>query len=389
MLNVSVHHQPEILIQDRDTIQNELLKELRGLTQALSDNADAAMQNVYPEGYVFMNAIYALAWTSFLRHEEHTDYFAEGYAEIRNAAAKIASDTGRLPFSEDLPLPYGAFYIGWSTYVLGSKLGLESADMRDEQEVSQFRHSCEQIAGVIRQTTYPESYHGAAWPADVMLCAASLSLHDRLFEPRYAGLIRDWLQEVKKRLDQRGMLPHAVFPQDGRVAADARGSSMALMLLFLHAIDSQFAQEQFVLFKENFLDSKLGLTGICEYPKSDSGNGDIDSGPVVLGFGAAATIVGMQTLALFGEDELSIVVRNGVEALALPVESDGSKHYLFGAVPVADAFITWSHSGLKHQSKSPDLFFVFHVFSLLIVALLSVLFWMAVPRQFHRFDLTT
>ena len=71
LVNVNVHYQPEVLIRGDDTIQLELLNELRGLQEALNENADVEMQKIYPEGYVFLNAIYALAWTSFLRHEEH------------------------------------------------------------------------------------------------------------------------------------------------------------------------------------------------------------------------------------------------------------------------------------------------------------------------------
>jgi hypothetical protein len=66
---------------------------------------------------------------------------------------------------------------------------------------------------------------------------------------------------------------------------------MALMLIFLKTFDEQFARDQFVLFKENFVDSEFGLVGVREYPKGTSGDSDIDSGPVIMNFGAAATIV--------------------------------------------------------------------------------------------------
>jgi hypothetical protein len=381
LVNVRLRYQPEIIIQGADTIQYELVKELRGLQKELNEQADVEMQKVYPEGYIFLNAVDALAWTSFLRHQEHHEYFAEGHAEIQKAWTKIDSENGKLPFSEDLPLPYGAFYNGWSSYVLGSKLRLEPVSMRDEQEIHQFRKQCDKIANAIQQATYPESYPGAAWPADAMLCVASLSIHDEVFEPRYIDIVKAWLQEVKQRLDSRGMVPHAVRAKSGMPAENARGSSMALMLIFLRDIDLQFAQDQFLVFNKHFIDSQFGLTGIREYAKSESGNGDIDSGPVILGFGGAATIVGMQTLSLYGEDEPGLKVRNTVEAFGIPIQSEGHKQYLLGELPIADAFIAWSHSRMKNELAHRPLFLRFHIISLLIVALLSVLFWMILNQQ--------
>ena len=84
-INVKIRHNPEIIIRDHDTIQFELVKELKGLKQALDQNADIEMQKIYPEGYVFFNAIYALAWASFLRHEAHHHYLVEGHSEIQSA----------------------------------------------------------------------------------------------------------------------------------------------------------------------------------------------------------------------------------------------------------------------------------------------------------------
>lgn len=379
IVNVRLGYQPELIIDKGDTIQHELVKELRGLKSALSGNADLEMQTIYPEGYVFLNSIYALAWSSFLRHNEHHKYFDEGYAEIQKAWLKINSEEGRSPFSADLLLPYGSFYNGWSSYVLASKLRLEIATLRNDQEVQHFKQQCNGIAQAIQRETYPSSYHEGAWPADVTLCVASLSLHDQLFEPKYEDVIEKWLSEVNERLDSDGMIPHSVHPGNGKPKENARGSSMALMLIFLYDIDVQFAQGQFLLFKENFIDTVVGLTGVREYPKGYSGTGDIDSGPVIFGFGGAATIVGMQTLSLFGEHNASLNIRNAVEAIAFPMESEHDKEYFFGAVPMADAFIAWSHSRVRSPARE-IVFVEFRLWSVILFAVLAVLFWMVISK---------
>ena len=55
------------------------------------------------------------------------------------------------------------------------------------------------------------------------------------------------------------------------------------------------------LYKEHFLDYRLGLPGIREYRKGVEGNGSVDSGPVIWDIGGSASIVGVRTLGLYGE----------------------------------------------------------------------------------------
>ena len=109
---------------------------------------------------------------------------------------------------------------------------------------------------------------------------------------------------------------------------------------------------------------------------------------MVLGFGGAATIVGMKVLSLYGEQEAALAIRNVVEAFALPRESKYEKDYLFGALPIVDAFITWSHSGMIRRDI-PLSFTVFRVYSVVAFALMSVALWMLTRRKRRRNEETT
>lgn len=333
IVSVSLYHEPAA---------DELRTELREIKSELDKNADVDMQSIYPEGFVFMNALYATAWSSLPDDEAHK--------EIEKAWTKIRDDRS---------LPDGSFYNGWSSYVLASKLRIEK--VRDAGEIKHLEQQCDQIAYALQQQTYPPSYPGAAWPADVVVCVASLSFHDEILEPKYNGVIVKWLNEVKNQLDDRGMIPHGTI-------GGARGSSMALMLIFLKTIDQNFALDQFIRFKENFVSNKFGLTGILEYPKGESGQSDIDSGPVVLGFGGAATIVGMRTLSEFGEEELALKIRKEVDAINII------------SFPIADAFIAWSHSGMT-DGKAKTSFTEFHLYSVFAFTILAIAFWFTVPKD--------
>jgi len=153
-----------------------------------------------------------------------------------------------------------------------------------------------------------------------------------------------------------------------------------LMLIFLREIDEQLARDQFELFEKHFVDTKFGLTGIREYPKGVIGEGDVDSGPVILGFGGAATIVGMQTLSRYGAHESSIRIRNAVETLVFAYSDNDDKKYFFGLLPIADAFIAWSHSNVKNADADVS-FLNFRVYSVIAFVLLASFFWILVSEN--------
>lgn len=368
------------LARTSEQAETEMLKELRGLSNSLMDGADEEMQSIYPEGYVFMNALYALAWSNILQQSDNDLLRLEGVQEIQIAWTKIHSPRGRQQFDQGLPLSYGAFYTGWYSLVLGNKLRLQNPGQRDTSEVRLFQSECLRIANTLRTNPYPESYQGAAWPADAFVCAAALALHDRIFPAVFENDIQRWIEQVKQRLDSKWMIPHEVDALHGRPLQHARGSSMSLILIMLHEIDLQFGREQFERYHEQFVDNRFGLTAVREYPRGDSGAGDIDSGPVILGFGGAATIVGMKSLFIYGDTTNADRIRQMAEVFTFPSETEHEKYYFARKLPIADAFLTWAHSNMNASHRQPY-FVIFHLWSTLIFFLLSTAFWCILKKR--------
>jgi hypothetical protein len=357
-LNVKLYYSPQITALKGDTIDFDLLCELRGLKGSLEHHADDEMQELFPEGYIFFNSLYGLSWCAMAdRVERNSPLYNEAYTEISTAVNNVNSSKGKQVFSSELTLPYGAFYTGWTTYLLGRKLTIEQTSKQSSEEIALFKARCDKIATAIEKHLYPVSYYGSAWPADVLLCVSALKIHDKLFEPKYSGAIATWVEKIKQKLDQNGMIPHSVDPLTAAPVENARGSSLGLVLIFLHDLDRDFANEQFALYQKHFVDSRFGLAGIREYPQGTSGSGtrDIDSGPVIMGMGSAATIVGMRVMDVFGAQENAEALCNGVEAFGLPFKTDEKKTYLLGLLPMADAFITWAHTSHDYRMmKDPN-----------------------------------
>jgi hypothetical protein len=87
--NVKINYQPEVKLNDGRIVNSDLIKEMRGLKDALNANEDLKMQELYPEGYVFLNVIYSLAWYNLLEKDRSGAFAGEGVAEIEKAWQKI------------------------------------------------------------------------------------------------------------------------------------------------------------------------------------------------------------------------------------------------------------------------------------------------------------
>ena len=172
------------------------------------------------------------------------------------------------------------------------------------------------------------------------------------------------------------MIAHRTDAQQGNTLQAPRGGSMTLMLRLLAEIDLKLAREQYEHFKAHFKSTALGLPMVREYPKGTFGMGDVDSGPVILGTGFAATIVSIGTYRVFGEEAMARAQFNTVHAFGLSQSSENSRSYLLGQLPMADAFIAWSRLAPKmvkaSSNESPGLFIKFHFISIITILLIAL-----------------
>ena len=157
----------------------------------------------------------------------------------------------------------------------------------------------------------------------------------------------------------------------------ARGGSQSLILLFLKDIDEQFAREQFEIYKELFLDYRLGLPGFREYPKGQNGEGDVDSGPIIWEIGGVASIVGQRTMAKYENWTLYEGLRNCIKSFGAAYTRDSERKYIFGQLAIADVFTAWSNSVeyTENQGKNTSNWRLrFQLLSLVLVLIIGFVF---------------
>ncbi len=380
-LNIKLYYQPTFKNINGTIINRDVYYQLQFLKQTIKNNAGTEMQNIYPEGFIFLNVLYGLAWCDLIKNKPSTStIFKEGITEIDYALSEISSSQAKIIFSPDLALPYGAFYNSWNNYLLAKKLSLSTV-LQDSIALKRFKFQSNIIAKAIQKSSIPyiASYENGTWPSDIIVGVASLAIYNEIIDDKYHPLIKQWLKKVEQGLTPFAQLiPHVVDSNTGESYGLPRGCSQSLMLNFMFEIDSVFGHNQYKRYKKHFFENRFGLLGIREYPKGKNGKGDIDSGPILLDIGGAASIVGIRTSFLYQDYTTYQSLRNSVEAFGIPLTWNKKKRYLLGQLPIADAFITWGNS-IHHQPIS-DLptsmnYWIFHLLSLSIILMIAYLYF--------------
>jgi len=330
------------------TDTGDVVEQLRFIRSALENGAADEMQDYFPEGYFFSYALYGLAWVDTgIRQDELR---VQALIEARWALEHLDSEAGRAVFSPSLNPHYGVFYVGWSNWLRGGILKLQPADARDEAEIERFRLEADNLAAAYAdsETPFLSAYPGQAWPVDNVVVVASLALYGNMFNSeRYSDTVSQWLEDAQMYLDPAtGLLPHQVDAQTGEMIDGARGSSQSIINRFLPIIDPVWAQSQYMLFREQFATTILGIPGIREYPLGVDGVGDVDSGPLIAGISLSATVVTAGAARLHDDDALADPIFNAGEAMGMPISLGGAKRYAFGILPIGDAFVAWAKSAI-------------------------------------------
>ncbi len=364
--NVAVHSAPSVGSVEERALLTAQLAHLEG---RVHDRLGDEMQQLFPEGSAFTHALYGSAWCGLAQQLEVDDTL-RGHAavEARWALAQLdrPEEQGRFPVSAEPK--FGVFYCGWRNLLLG---GIVELGVADSAELIAFDRNSAALAEAFARSTSPylESYIGMAWPADATVAMASLVLHQRLRGGTHQAVIDRWVGQVRERLDGNGMMTHAWDPDHDRSLTDARGSSQALINTFLPAIDEALAQDQFHRFQEAFFMERLGVPAVSEYPRGSFGWGDVDSGPLILGAGPAATIVGSAACRMNGDVFHAQEFAASVHGFGF-VTGGQRTRYLFGALPIADLFIAWGRSMPATPATGSPGFKRFHGWSLLALVVI-------------------
>jgi len=389
--NAMLHRAPASLAPHDPERERTVVAQLRFVRAAIDRGAPYEMQKLYPEGFYFMHVLHGLAWSELALGSTDTALRREAVEQSNHALAAVESTDGLRVFEPDIDPPLGVAYLGWTCFLRERILQLQGS----RPDTALLRRTVRDLDRMARLydtagSPFQQSYRGLVWPGDNVVPVAAMGLHDRIHgDGRYGSTVRRWVAKARQRLEARsGMPPFMLLHPSGAVVHPVRGSGQTLLLRFLPYVDPDFAREQYARFRATFLERRVGLVLVREFPVGARGEADYDSGPVVWDIGASATILSLGTVRQYGDTAVSRALEGSIDFYGLPYESDGQRIHALGLMPVADAFLSWAKVAVPDPALAvpqPRLFgslwfLPIHLASLGL-ALLAWLPWLVLRRR--------
>lgn len=182
-----------------------------------------------------------------------------------------------------------------------------------------------------------ETYPGETYPVDNAAVIASIALHDEAAGLGRRPLVDRWVATVRQHfLDPRTGLLVQATSLDGRAVDGPRGSGSALASYFLSFADVPLSRDLHLAVRRELYDEVAGFGVVSEYPATDPGSGDIDSGPLLFGYGVSATGFSLATSRIHGDRRMFERLYATFHLFGAPVDGDGRRTHVAGG-PLGDA----------------------------------------------------
>ena len=136
------------------------------------------------------------------------------------------------------------------------------------------------------------SYPYEVYPVDNCYVVGSIGLHAKATGIDRSAFIKKWVDTCRKKYidPDSGLLYQCVDARSGAPIDRARGSGTVLGLYALSFVDMTLSEELFDAARKNLAQTPFGFGGVREYTSATGREGgDIDSGPIVAGYGLSAT----------------------------------------------------------------------------------------------------
>lgn len=175
-----------------------------------------------------------------------------------------------------------------------------------------------------------ESYPDECWMFCNSVALATMRIADALDGSDHRAFCAEWLATAKRRLiEERTGLLVSSFTLRGYVNDGPEGSSIWMAAHCLQLVDEEFAAAQYARARKELLRRMLGFGYAREWPQSDVGAHDVDSGPVVPLLEASPSSSGLAVMAAaaFGDTESFASLCASLNLGAFPLERGGTLKY--------------------------------------------------------------
>lgn len=172
------------------------------------------------------------------------------------------------------------------------------------------------------------------WPADQSATLASLGRYDRahgtavLTEP-----LKKWEAVMASHLDAKTGLPWSEVTGRAPGAKLPRGCAQSFISRYLAEVDPVLAATWWAAYRNSFFVRLGPVAGFREWPLGVERPGDVDSGPIVMGIGAAASAFAISAAKAQGDEGLAAQLEGAAETVkAMGVGGAAAKTVLAEAI---------------------------------------------------------
>lgn len=141
-----------------------------------------------------------------------------------------------------------------------------------------------------------DDYPGQCYPTDVMAAIAAIKRADPVLDTDHSEFVARSIRGFENNLvDSTGLPPYGADSQSGAIGI-SRGCSTQWMAIWAPELWPEKAKEWYDNFEKHFWQKRWTAVGFREFPKDSIKKDwyiDVDSGPVICGYGAAACAFGI------------------------------------------------------------------------------------------------
>jgi len=173
------------------------------------------------------------------------------------------------------------------------------------------RSQVETLASELDESPYGllDDYPGQCYPVDVLPAVAAIRRADKILGTDHSDFAARAIRGFEgTRLDKDTGLPaYHVDSKTGRATDSARGVGLSFMLIWAPELWPEIARDWYAKYEEHFWQQGQWLAGFREFPKGiDTGRfvfGEVDAGPVIGGYGLAASAFGIGASRVMGRPD--------------------------------------------------------------------------------------
>ena len=182
------------------------------------------------------------------------------------------------------------------------------------------------------------------WTADQATYLYAIWRADEVMDTKRKAIRESWLKTMQANFIETdtGLLHSQVSTKPIRVDSPPRASSVAWTIIFLGEIFPEFSTRQYALLEAHRSRRVFSLSAFKEFPGLGIFRlGDLDSGPLILGFSPSATGFGLATQGLYGSQDVYQRCYRIFELFGFPLSDEKGKRYRMGNA-MGDAILLYS-----------------------------------------------